>query len=90
MTNDQRDKMIMETHAMVTTTSKEVARVIKDIDGNGQKGIKERLGTVETKQDECPARARSQRDGRMFVVTVCMALIAAGSFVWTVYITTKV
>ena len=84
MTNAERDKMIRETHTAVTLVVSKVGDLAQTVYGNGQPGLKDRVKSLEVKQDECPARIAHQRDNKMFVVAVCSMLVAAGSLAWMI------
>jgi hypothetical protein len=81
MTNDERDRMIMETHDAVLTITGMVHDHHKTLYGNGQPGLKDRFLVVEKAHTECPAReaysATAARSRRELYVAALSVLIAA-------------
>ena len=49
MTNDQRDRLINQTHIICE-------RLAKVIEGNGQAGLSDRVTVIENNQENCAAR----------------------------------
>lgn len=47
MNNSEQDKVLMEIHGAVTTLASTVVRLDKQVNGNGQPGISQRLQTLE-------------------------------------------
>ena len=93
MTNIDRDKLIKETHDVVTSLSSDMRLLVSHVKdlrltvyGNGTLGLKERLRMVEMRQDDCPAResalGTAKRNNRMFLVALCALLVTAASLVF--------
>lgn len=56
MTNDERDRLIMETHASVRSVARMAEDHHKTLYGNGDPGLKAKLQEVQQAQQTCPAR----------------------------------
>jgi hypothetical protein len=50
MTNDERDRLLLEIHSTVHTTKEDVRRHDRTLYGNGQPGLCTRLKELEMKQ----------------------------------------
>ena len=70
MTDNQRDKMIIETHSILSTHTALLKGLTKTLHGNGQPGMVQTVAVIKTLQDDCPARAGAKRDNRMFYIEV--------------------
>jgi len=79
MTENQRDTMMIETHAMVTTHTELLNGLTKTLHGNGQPGMVSTVKVIQTRQDECPARLQAKRDNRMFYVAVISLVITVAT-----------
>lgn len=78
MTNEERDRMIMETHDAVIRMSAMTEDHHIDLygDNNGNKGIKTKLTLIEERQTNCPARKHFSLEGKKFSIAVVMMIIA--------------
>ena len=86
MTNEERDKLIIETHTQVATThskvdgiEKEISVLFKALEGNGQPGLKQRLTSIEQSHRECMERQKlkPKNDGNK----IAMAALGVAIFV---------
>ena len=85
MTNDDRDKIIMEMHADIKTLLSKVADHGKTLYGNGVPGVLSRVQAVEQRQTDCPARlaaiegrTASVRQGWLGIIVSIISLCIAG------------
>ena len=58
MTNEERDRLIIELHTMAKTTEKHISTLFKAIEGNGQPGLKQEVAGLKRSQMECLERQR--------------------------------
>lgn len=77
MTNEERDKMIIETHASVKAVEALSARHDKSLYGNGQPGICKRVDLVQDRQDEC----RRQNGKQLLKVAIWASIVSPLSVV---------
>jgi hypothetical protein len=78
MTNEERDKHLMEMHADIREIKGLVIRHDHSLYGNGRPGLCQRMDQVEIQQRDCPARANmsaGMRSNRIAVVGVIMSVI---------------
>lgn len=85
MTNDERDKMISESHNMLLGLAPLVKAHEKDINGNGQPGMKERLTQMETSHGECQKRQGAQPAVHGNWIAVAALLVCLAGIVVQLY-----
>ena len=79
MTENQRDTMMIETHAIVTSHTDLLTSMTKTMHGNGQPGMVQTVAILKTTQDQCPARERAKRDNRMFYIAAVSLVITVAT-----------
>ncbi len=72
MTNDERDKMIHETHDIIIRTLPMIENHEKTLYGNGRDGLTDRIVQLETRQ-------KTGRGNAQFAISVALCIIALGS-----------
>lgn len=76
MTNEERDRYIMETHDAIIRLVPKVEDHSKTLYGNGKPGLKEELALVKIKQNDCPARNAYSGDNKRLNVSYVMMIVA--------------
>ena len=76
MTNDERDEYIKGTHDAMMRIEPMVMAHEKAINGNGNKGLKEKVTIIEAEHTECNKR-RAAENPRQANIIALVALVAA-------------
>ena len=79
MTAQERDDKLMELHGMVTTLVSRDKDYHATLYGNGQPGLVSCVARIATTQKQCPARARSGRDDRMFYIAAVSVVVSVAA-----------
>ena len=75
MTNEDRDKLAIETHGAVMIVVKELKEVRGTLYGNGKPGAVADIILLNERQEQCPARkANSMESKRLTIATIVMAV----------------
>lgn len=77
MTNEERDKRIIEIHTAVTLLVDQVSRHDKSLYGNGQLGLCDRVKEVEDGCNNC-------KDGRSSLIALIVAGCALIGTMWKI------
>jgi hypothetical protein len=89
MTNEERDKLIRETHEAVIMMKGRVEDHHITLFGNGKSGLKEDMAVAKTNYKNCPARLAASNEGKRLTVAYAMMVIAIISLIVTVLTTFK-
>ena len=84
MTNEERDKLIRETHEAVIMMKGRVEDHHITLFGNGKPGLKEDMAVVKTNYKNCPARLAASNDNKRTNIAYIMMVIAIVSLIVTV------
>ena len=76
MTNDDRDRLIMEIHALLTQMTGRVDEHHRTLYGNGRPGLVAESSATRQRQEECPARAAAQSAARLLRYQTMNAMAA--------------
>lgn len=82
MTNEERDKMMIEMHGNIKVIVSQVAEHHTFINGNGKPGAKEDVATLKINQTNCPARKAQSTDNKrlnLAMVALVVAILTAVS-----------
>lgn len=79
MTAQERDDKLSELHGMVSVLVSRDKDHHATLYGNGQPGLVSIVAQLGTTQRQCPARARSARDDRMFYIAAVSLVISVAT-----------
>ncbi len=75
MTNEERDRLLMEIHTAVHSNTEVLKRHEKELFGNGRPGLSQRVDIMET----C---AKTKKESMTSIVAFITALGALAGFIW--------
>jgi len=79
MTAQERDDKLIELHGMVSVLVSRDRDHHSTLYGNGQPGLVSCVAQLVTTQQQCPARARADRDDRMFYIAAISVVISVAA-----------
>ena len=83
MTNDERDKLIQETHDAMVVMKDKIVEHHTTLYGNGKPGLKEDMAIQKINYQNCPARKAATQEGKGLTIAYVMMVIAIISLVVT-------
>jgi hypothetical protein len=84
MTNDERDRMIYETHSTVMVIAEKVDEHHNTLYGNGKSGLSRDVTLLQERQDQCPARKATTTENKRLSLGYVMTAIAVASLIVTI------
>ena len=82
MTNDERDRLIIETHSGMRTVASQIGDHHRTLYGNGRPGVVARLQRVEEAHAGCAhCQAPARKDRREWIMAIGMLLVSIAAVV---------
>ena len=76
MTNDERDKIMMETHSACMTMKEKIEDHEDILRGNGKPGHIQDIILLQERYSECPARSAISTENKRLALATCAVIVS--------------